>query len=100
ILFYDERTPKIVDFGLAMHQSQSQGEMGDIVGSPYYLPPERLDAVAEDFRSDIYALGATLFHAIAGRPIFEALNPTAVALKHWKSQPVSLQAFAPHVSNA
>jgi serine/threonine protein kinase len=43
----------------------------------------------------MYSLGAPLFHALAGRPPFEAENASLVALKHLKNQPVSLQAFAP-----
>jgi hypothetical protein len=43
-------------------------------------------------------LGGTLFHAIAGRPPFEAESASLVALKQIKSQPVSLEAFAPDVS--
>ena len=48
----------------------------------------------------MYSLGATLFHALAGRPPFEAETASMVALKHLKSQAVSLQAFAPDVSSA
>jgi hypothetical protein len=46
----------------------------------------------------MYSLGATIFHALAGRPPFEAADASLVALKHVKNQAVSLQAFAPHVS--
>jgi hypothetical protein len=48
----------------------------------------------------MYSLGGTLFHAIAGRPPFEADTASMVALKHLKSKAVSLQAFAPDVSSA
>jgi serine/threonine protein kinase len=67
--------------------------------TPYYLAPEKFDGGTEDFRSDIYSLGGTLFHALPGRPPFEGKSSTLVVLKHLKSQPVSLQAFAPWVSN-
>ncbi|MDB6175416.1 MAG: Serine/threonine protein kinase [Chthoniobacteraceae bacterium] len=98
ILFADAHTAKIVDFGLAIFMEQEESARGEIWGTPYYVAPEKLDGKAEDFRSDIYSLGATLFHAMAGRPPFEAESASLVALKHLKSQPVSLQAFAPHVS--
>lgn len=100
ILFGDSRTAKIVDFGLATFANQVEESNGEIWGTPYYVPPEKLDGGVEDLRSDIYSLGATLFHALAGRPPFEAENATLVALKHLKSQVVSLQSFAPWVSNA
>jgi len=99
ILFADANTAKIVDFGLAMLLDEQAQEQGEIWGTPYYIAPEKLDNRPEDFRSDIYSLGGTLFHAIAGRPPFEASTASMVALKHVKSQAVSLQAFAPDVSS-
>ena len=98
ILFADSHTAKIVDFGLAMLMGADELNGGEIWGTPYYVAPEKLDRKPEDFRSDMYSLGGTLFHALAGRPPFEAEDASMVALKHLKSQAVSLQAFAPHVS--
>lgn len=101
ILFSDAHHAKIVDFGLAMPMDKAGEVGGEIWGTPYYVAPEKLETPPrEDLRSDIYSLGATLFHAIAGRPPYEAEDASVVALKHLKSQPVSLQAFAPGVSNA
>lgn len=99
ILFADPHTAKIVDFGLAVFMSQEESVRGEIWGTPYYVAPEKLDQEPEDFRADMYSLGATLFHALAGRPPFEAANATLVAMKHLKAQAVSLQAFAPWISN-
>ena len=99
ILFADAHTAKIVDFGLALPLEQAKETEEDIWGTPYYVAPEKLNHEPEDFRSDIYSLGGTLFHALAGRPPFEAANASLVALKHLKSQAVSLQAFAPDISS-
>lgn len=98
ILFADSHTAKIVDFGLAIVMGADDPNAGEVWGTPYYVAPEKLDGRPEDFRSDMYSLGGTLFHALAGRPPFEAEDASMVALKHLKSQSVSLQAFAPHVS--
>jgi TolA-binding protein len=98
ILFADAHTAKITDFGLALLAEQEAESRGEIWGTPYYIAPEKLNNQPEDFRSDIYSLGATLFHAVAGRPPFEAESASLVALKHLKSRAVSLQAFAPDVS--
>jgi tetratricopeptide (TPR) repeat protein len=98
ILFSDARTTKIVDFGLARVLEEEAEARGEIWGTPYYIAPERLHYAPEDFRSDIYSLGGTLFHAIAGRPPFEAESASLVALKQIKSRPVSLEAFAPDVA--
>ena len=99
ILFADADTAKLVDFGLAMVMSEAAQARGEIWGTPYYIAPEKLDEQPEDFRSDVYSLGGTLFHALAGRPPYEAESASLVALKQLKSRPVSLQAFAPDVCN-
>ena len=98
ILFADAHTAKITDFGLALLAEHEADARGEIWGTPYYIAPEKLNNEPEDFRSDIYSLGGTLFHAVAGRPPFEAETASLVALKHLKSRAVSLQAFAPDVS--
>jgi len=98
ILFADAHTTKIVDFGLARVLEEDAEARGEIWGTPYYIAPERLNYEPEDFRSDIYSLGGTLFHAIAGRPPFEAESASLVALKQIKNQPASLEAFAPDVA--
>lgn len=99
ILFADAHTAKLVDFGLAIVMDEEAMVRGEIWGTPYYIAPEKLDNQPEDFRSDIYSLGGTLFHALAGRPPYEAESASMVALKQLKSQQVSLQAFAPEVSS-
>jgi serine/threonine protein kinase len=99
ILFSDPNSAKIVDFGLALFMEQEEAARGEVWGTPYYVAPEKLDGKPEDFRSDIYSLGGTLFHALTGRPPFEAPNASLVAYKHLKSQPVRIQAFAPHISS-
>ena len=99
ILFADAHTAKLVDFGLAIVMDEEATERGEIWGTPYYIAPEKLDNQPEDFRSDMYSLGGTLFHALAGRPPYEAESASMVALKQLKSQQISLQAFAPDVSS-
>ena len=97
ILFAQDGTSKIVDFGLARFEMKSIAPLQEegIWGTPYYIAPEKVSTQKEDFRSDIYSLGGTLFHALAGRPPFEAGTSTEVVLKHLHSPAVSLQAFAP-----
>lgn len=100
VLFAHDGTAKVVDYGLAMFFEQAALASGEIWGTPYYLSPERLNKSPEDFRSDIYSLGAALFHAIAGRPPFETEDASHVALKHLRSQAMSLHTFAPDICNA
>src|SRR5207247_1528882 len=54
ILFVDEQTAKISDFGLAGAATQKSETREEIWGTPYYVAPERLNNAPEDFRSDIY----------------------------------------------
>jgi DNA-directed RNA polymerase subunit RPC12/RpoP len=98
ILFVDEHAAKIGDFGLASSATQRWGIGGVVWGTPEYVAPERLNNDPEDFRSDIYSLGATLFHAIAGKPPVEASTNSAVALLESKQRPLDLQVTAPDVS--
>ena len=98
ILFADEHTAKIGDFGLAGAAAEGAETRGEIWGTPYYVAPERLNSEQEDFRSDIYSLGATLFHAIAGRAPIEGETNSAVTLQKLKNEPVNLAAVAPEVS--
>ena len=100
ILFVDERAAKIGDFGLASTATQRWASGGVVWGTPEYVAPERLNNDPEDFRSDIYSLGATLFHAIAGKPPIEASTNSLSALLELKQQPLDLQATVPDVSVA
>jgi serine/threonine protein kinase len=94
----NEQTAKIGDFGLAVVAEQHAEAHNEIWGTPYYVAPERLNNEPEDFRSDIYSLGATLFHAIAGRPPIEGETTSASELRRLKSNPPDLRAVAPDVS--
>jgi len=100
ILFDAEGQAKVVDFGLAQFggEEDKRQEEDGIWGTPYYIAPEKLNHEREDFRSDIYSLGGTLFHALAGRAPFEANTATEVVLKHLKEPALSLKTFAPDVS--
>jgi serine/threonine protein kinase len=98
ILFGANNAPKVVDFGLALTPESLDHFAGEIWGTPYYVPPEKLDRQPEDFRSDLYSLATTLFHAIAGRPPFDAEDPSQVAAMHLKGTQTSIRTFKPSVS--
>ena len=101
ILFVDEQAAKIGDFGLAAfatQQSQNTGSDGVLWGTPAYVAPERLCNQPEDVRSDIYSLGATLFHAVAGRAPIESSSNSATELYALKQHPAELRTIAPNVS--
>ena len=100
ILFNENEVPKLVDFGLARSHSMNTESPGEgfehVWGTPYYIAPEKLRGQPEDFRSDMYSLGATLFHAAAGRPPFDAATTGEVITKH-VTQPALLRTYAPTV---
>jgi eukaryotic-like serine/threonine-protein kinase len=67
---------KVLDFGLAAGAPEqlTDGPVAQttLAGTPLYMAPEQARGEAIDFRADIYALGATLFHLVSGRPPFVA----------------------------
>ena len=75
ILFNASNTPKVVDFGLSLSFDTTDHFDGEIWGTPYYVAPEKLEREKETFQSDLYSLGATLFHAMSGRPPYEGEDP-------------------------
>ncbi len=72
--------PKLADLGLARPTGGADMTMpGMVVGTPAYIAPEQARAVADlDIRADIYALGATLFHLVAGHPPYPGDDPMGV----------------------
>ncbi|HEU5248258.1 MAG TPA: serine/threonine-protein kinase [Candidatus Udaeobacter sp.] len=98
ILFADEHAAKIGDFGLASVATQRSDTGGILWGTPFYVAPERLSNEPEDFRSDIYSLGATLFHALAGKPPIEGDTNSSAVLRELKQRPLDLHTVAPDVS--
>jgi hypothetical protein len=70
---------KLVDFGVAAAEDARLTRTGAIVGTPAYMAPEQARGDGEvDARADLYALGATLFELIAGRPPHVGPTPIAV----------------------
>jgi serine/threonine protein kinase len=81
IFIADDVGAKILDFGLSKLANVDVAPDQGIWGSPYYISPERVGQKAEDFRSDVYSLGATLFQMLTGHPPFEADTPEELAAK-------------------
>ena len=94
ILFDQNGTAKVVDFGLAQFVNRQQ-EQGGIWGTPYYISPERARGGKADHRSDIYSLGATLYHALTGVPPFDGKTATDVVVARLKAPPVKILDLAP-----
>jgi len=84
ILFDSDKNAKLVDFGLS---AMASGPGNDVWGTPYYIAPEKVRRQKSDFRSDIYSLGGTLYHAITGVPPFEGVDATAVVKARFDGPP-------------
>ena len=87
ILLDEKGNAKLVDFGLA---SMADSGEGGVWGTPYYIAPEKVTGKKPDERSDLYSLGATLYHALAGRPPFEGDTPIDVVKARLKGPPPRL----------
>jgi hypothetical protein len=66
------RNARLADLGLAFAEDDPNlTAAGGALGTPHYISPEQArDASGVDIRSDLWALGATWFHAVCGRPPF------------------------------
>ncbi|MET9902373.1 bifunctional serine/threonine-protein kinase/ABC transporter substrate-binding protein [Streptomyces sp. NPDC006446] len=74
----------LTDFGIA-HLADATTKLshsGIVIGTPQYMPPEQLEGKRPTPANDLWALGATLYHAVEGQPPFEAegLHALAVAV--------------------
>jgi len=87
----------VTDFGLArLTDSASLTSTDAIVGTPKYMSPEQILAHAQrpvDGRTDIYSLGATLYHVTAGRPPFDAPSVQGFIKAILEERPASPRRF-------
>jgi serine/threonine protein kinase len=98
-------TVKILDIGLGRALFDEAGADGAdvnltadgaILGTPDYMAPEQArDSHAADIRSDIYSLGCTLFHALAGQPPFPESNMVRKMVRHATEPAPPLKKFNP-----
>ncbi len=96
ILMDREGVGKVVDFGLA--RFMESGDEIEVWGTPYYIAPEKARKKGEDSRSDQYSLGATMFHALAGKPPFDGANPTKVVIASLKQETPNLMEINPEIT--
>jgi eukaryotic-like serine/threonine-protein kinase len=109
ILLHDGRAV-VADFGIALAASRTDGgtrltETGLSLGTPAYMSPEQ--ALGErdlDSRSDVYALGATLYEMLAGEPPFTGPTAQSILAKIMTAEPDSVTTYRktvpPHVADA
>jgi serine/threonine protein kinase len=94
---------KLTDMGLALTADDAQQfrvtRAGTTVGTVDYLAPEQArDSASADIRSDIYSLGCTLYHMLAGQPPFAEGGLGERVLKHLEAPPPDVRRFNPDIS--
>ncbi|MEM8735952.1 MAG: serine/threonine-protein kinase [Planctomycetota bacterium] len=98
IMLTPDGEAKVADFGLARSHIGEDPKLtraGTTLGTPMYMSPEQIKGEEVDSRSDLYSLGVTLFHMLAGRPPFSGDTPLALAMLHTQSAAPSLSEFRP-----
>ncbi len=83
-------TAKLGDFGLALALDRTRlTQVGMMVGTVSYMPPEQATGGAITYRSDLYSLGAMLYELVTGRPPFVGDEVVAVIGQHLNTPPVA-----------
>ena len=114
LLLAPEGTVKVVDLGVARFQADGPRDpaaepgrltgTGQMIGTPDYIAPEQaLDGHRADIRSDLYSLGCTLYHLLAGRPPFsdkEHDSHTAKVIAHVQTPPPEIRSRRADVPEA
>lgn len=95
-------TWKLADLGLARavaDQAAAEREAGHSLGTPFYMAPEQVRGDRDiGPAADLYALAATLYRCLAGRPVFEGMTREEVMRAHVLKNPEPLVEVAPHIS--
>lgn len=85
IMLTTEGEAKVADFGLArvlLGDDPNLTRAGTTLGTPMYMSPEQIQDGKVDIRSDLYSLGVTLYHMLAGQPPYGGESPLAIAMQH------------------
>ncbi len=107
ILIDLEGNPYVSDFGLArrIDIDPSITPSGAVVGTPSYMPPEQAGTLNPGIRaplgpaSDVYSLGAILYHMLTGRPPFQAATPVETLLLALEHDPIAPRVLNPRVNS-
>lgn len=86
----------VTDFGLALTEESNITRTGDVLGTLRYLAPERFEGRC-DARSDIYALGLTLYELITLKPAFASKNRWKLIRQICKDDPPTASSLNPEV---
>lgn len=100
ILLTGDLVPKISDFGIAkLTQSSHITQIGSVLGSPPYMSPEQCSGGSVDARTDVYALGITLYQLLTGQVPFSG-DTSSVLARHIVEQPTRLAEIIPGITQS
>ena len=93
----DDAFVKLIDFGISKSAEAltMPTRAGDLVGTVGYMAPEQIKGERVDARTDVYALGAMLYRALTGSPVFEDRGLPAAVHDHLQTAPMKLRERAP-----
>ena len=97
VLFTEDRTAKIGDFGIAFSAAYTRvTQSGMMLGTVAYMPPEQAMGKNVDHRSDLYSFGGMLYEFSTGQRPFPGDHPVAVISQHINAPPVAPTFHNPH----
>ncbi len=94
---------KLADLGVAKQtlsmETTPSGQAGKrlLTGTPAYIAPEEILGKGTGPASDIYSLGASFYHLLAGRPPFISASPTETLRMHLANTPPDIRRYNPDV---
>lgn len=102
ILLDHDGMPRIGDFGIARIATGNTSahditRTGQLLGSPGYTAPEQAFDGEADTRTDVYGMGALLYHLLAGKPPFQGPTPDSILFQLREHDPLSLRRLNPSV---
>jgi WD40 repeat protein len=102
VLLDQKGNPRVTDFGLAKKLDADSGltGSGQVMGTPSYMPPEQAGGArgAVGPPADVYALAATLYALVTGRPPFQAATAMDTILQVLSDEPVPPRRLNPAVA--